>query len=332
MKIDIRRREFIASLGCSAVAWLFMAHAQSAERIRRVGVLTPNAEQDVVERDDIAAFTQEFKRSGWNEGRNLHLEYRAAVSDVAQLQSAAADLVSGKPDVILVVGSAALRAAQANTDTIPIVFVGVTDPVYQGFVANRAHPGGNVTGFSVFEFSLGSVWIQLLAEVSPGLRHFAVIFHRQTTPGGWLPLIKSVASRLGLEVHEAAVLDDNEIDGAIAALKTAANGGMLVLPSSFTLLHRRRIVDFAARYRLPAIYWDRRFVDDGGLMSYSYNLNEQVRQGVSYVDRILKGAKPGDLPVQETTKFDFVINLKTAKALGLTVPAVLLGRADAMIE
>jgi putative ABC transport system substrate-binding protein len=229
-------------------------------------------------------------------------------------------------------GSAALKALQATTDSIPIVFVGVTDPVYQGFVANRTHPGGNVTGFTVFEFSLGATWVQLLAEVSPGLHHFAVVYHRETTPGGWMPLIQSAAARLKLEVNEAPVLDDTEIDNVIAVLKTTSGGGLVVLPSTFTLAHRQRIIDFAARYRLPAIYWDNRFVNDGGLMSYSYNLYEQVRQGVVYVDRILKGEKAGDLPVLDTTKFNFVINLKTAKAVGLAIPGSLLGRADELVE
>jgi putative ABC transport system substrate-binding protein len=332
MAIGIGRRQFLSALGGTAVAWPLVARAQQGDRIRRVGVLTPYTEQDFVERDDVVAFTQEFQRLGWEEGRNLHLEYRAAGPHVERLQSAAADLVGLKPEVILVVSSAALRAVQVNTDTIPIVFVGVTDPVGQGFVANLAHPGGNVTGFTVFEFSIGSKWLQLLKELSPGLRHFAVFFHRKTTPGGWLPLINSVGPVLGLEVNEAAVDDDNEIDGAIAALKTASDGGVIVLPSSFTLVHRQRIIDFAARYRLPAVYWDSRFVKDGGLMSYAYNVVEQVRQGATYVDRILKGESPGDLPVQETTRFDLVINLKTAKALGLAVPLPLLGRADEVIE
>jgi len=332
MAFDVRRREFIASLGSSAVAWPLTVRAQPAQRIRRVGVLTPYTEHDAAERDDAVTFAQEFKRLGWQEGRNLHLEYRAAGPRLEQLQSAAADLVDLKPEVILVVGSAALRAAQATSDGIPLVFVGVTDPVGQGFVANLTHPGGNVTGFTVYEFSIGSVWLQLLEEISPGLRHFAVIFHRQTTPGGWLPLINSAASRAGLEVNEAAVLDDNEIDNVIAALKSTSGGGVIVLPSFFTLVHRQRIIDFAARYRLPAVYWDSRFVADGGLMSYAYNLDEQVRQGATYVDRILKGEKPGDLPVQETTKFDLAINLKTAKALGVSVPASLLGRAAEVIE
>jgi putative ABC transport system substrate-binding protein len=214
---------------------------------------SPFTEQDGVERDDVVAFTQDFQRLGWEEGRNFHLEYRAAGLNEPRLRSAAADLVRLKPEVILVVSSAALRAAQANTDRIPIVFVGVTAPVGQGFVANLAHPGGNITGFTVFAYSIGSKWLELLKDVSPGLRHVAVMFDRETAPGSWLPLIKSVASVSGLEVNEAAV--SNEIDGAIAALKTASNGGVIVLPSSFTMVHRQRIIDFAARYRLPAVYW-----------------------------------------------------------------------------
>ncbi len=326
------RREFITTLaGAVMVSCPPAVHAQQ-DPIRRVGVLTPFTDEDGIERDDVVAFTQVFQRLGWEEGQNFHLEYRAAGRNVQRLRSAAADLVRLKPEVILVMSSAALRAVQANTDTIPIIFVGVTAPVGQGFVTNLVHPGGNITGFTVFAYSIASNWLQLLMEVSPGLRHCAVMFDRETTPGTWLPLIKSVASVLGLEVNVAAVSDDNEIDGAIAALKTASNGGVIVLPSSFTMAHRQRIVDFAARYRLPAIYWDSRFVKSGGLMSYASNLDEQVRHGAMYVDRVLNGEKPGDLPVQETTKFDLVINLKTAKTIGLQMPPTLLARADEVIE
>jgi ABC-type uncharacterized transport system substrate-binding protein len=328
----MRRREFITLTGAVMATWPSVVGSQQAGRIRRVGVLTPFTEQDGIERDDVVAFTQDFQRLGWEEGQNFHLEYRAAGLDAQRLHAAAADLVRLKPEVILVMSSAALRSVQANTDTIPIVFVGVTAPVGQGFVTNPAHPGGNITGFTVFAYSIASKWLQLLMEISPGLRHVALMFDRETTPGSWLPLIKSVASVSGLEVNEAAVSDDNEIDGAIAALKTASNGGVIVLPSSFTMAHRQRIIDFAARYRLPAVYWDSRFVKNGGLVSYASNLDEQVRHGAAYVDRILKGEKPGDLPVQETTKFDLVINLRTAKMIGLQMPPSLLARADEVIE
>jgi putative ABC transport system substrate-binding protein len=325
----MRRREFITLLG-GAAAWPLTARAQQPERIRRVGVLTPK--QDLVDRDDVAAFTQEFKRLGWEEGRNFHLEYRAVAPHAEQLRSAAANLVGLKPEVILVVSSPILRVVQVNTDTIPIVFVGVTDPVDRGFVANLEHPGGNITGFASFEYSIASKWLQLLKEISPRLRHFAVIFDPNTTPGGWLPVIKSAAPVFGLEVNEAAVNDDSAIDNAIDALKTFSDAGVVVLPSSFTMLHRQRIINFAARYQLPAVYWDSRFVKDGGLISYAYSLDEEEREGATYVDRILKGEKPGDLPVRETTKFELVINLKTAKALGLNVRPALLSRADKVIE
>jgi putative ABC transport system substrate-binding protein len=262
----MRRREFITLLGAAA-AWPLAARAQQPERIRRVGVLTPKP--DFVDRDDVAAFTQEFKRLGWEEGRNFHLEYRAVAPDVEQLRSAAADLVGLKPEVILVVSSPVLRVVQVNTDTIPIVFVGVTDPVDRGFVANLEHPGGNITGFASFEFSFGSKWLQLLKEISPRLRHFAVVYHPGTTPGGWLPVIKSAAPVFGLEVNEAAVHDDKEIDGAIDALKTSSDAGVIVLPSSFTMLHRQRIIAFAARYRLPAVYWDTAYGSGANLMPAS---------------------------------------------------------------
>jgi putative tryptophan/tyrosine transport system substrate-binding protein len=327
---DMRRREFIRLLGGAAVAWPLAARAQQPERIRRVGVLTPKP--DLVDRNDVAAFTNEFQRLGWEEGRNFHLEYRAVSPNEDELRSAAADLVGLKPEVILVVSSPVLRVVQASTDTIPIVFVGVIDPVDAGFVANLAHPGGNITGFASFEYSIASKWLQLLKEISPRLRHFAVIFDPNTTPGGWFPVIKGAAPAFGLEVNEAAVNDDDNIDGVLGALKTSSDAGVIVLPSSFTMLHHQRIIDFAARYQLPAVYWDSRFVKDGGLMSYAFSLDEEERQGATYVDRILKGEKPGDLPVQETTKFELVINLKTAKALGITMPASLLAVANEVIE
>jgi putative ABC transport system substrate-binding protein len=245
----MQRRDFITLLGGAAAAWPLTARAQQPERIRRVGVLTPYTKQYFVDRNDVAAFTNEFQRLGWEEGRNFHLEYRGVAPDKEQLRSAAADLVALKSEVILVVTSPALEAAQVVTNTIPIVFVGVTDPVDQGFIANLAHPGGNVTGFASFEYSIGSEWLHLLKEVSPDIRHFAVIFHPSTTPGGWLPLIRGVAPVLGLEVNEVGVNDDNEIDRAIDALKTSSDAGMIVLPSSFTRLHRQRIIDFAARGR-----------------------------------------------------------------------------------
>jgi putative ABC transport system substrate-binding protein len=326
----MQRREFITLLGGAVIAWPVVARAQQPERIRRVGVLTPK--QDFVDRNDVAAFTNEFQRLGWEEGQNFHLEYRAVAPNEEQLRSAAADLVGLKSEVILVVSSQALRAAQVNTDTIPIVFVGVTDPADQGFVANLKHPGGNITGFASFEFSLGSKWLQLLKEISPHLRHFALIYHPDTTPGGWLPVIKSAAPVFGLEVNEAAVNDDNAIDNAIEALKTISDAGVIVLPSPFTMLHRQRIIDFAARHQLPAVYWDNRFVKDGGLMSYAFSLDEEERQAVTYADRILKGEKPGDLPVQKTTALELVINLRTAKALGLSVTQSLLARANQVIE
>jgi putative ABC transport system substrate-binding protein len=204
--------------------------------------------------------------------------------------------------------------------------------VQQGFVANLDHPGGNITGLSAIGASICSQWLKLLKEISPNLRHFAVIYNPETTTGSWLPLVKSVAPGFGLEVNEAAVNNDNEIDGVLGALKTSSDAGVIVLPGFFTMVHRQRIIDFAGRYRLPAVYWESRFVNDGGLMSYTFSVDPLERQAVAYVDRILKGEMAGDLPVQEATKFELVINLKTAKTLGLTVPPSLLARADKVIE
>ncbi len=326
----MHRREFITLLGAAAARPL-ATRAQQPERIRRVGVLT--SKQDFLDRNDVAAIRDAFQRLGWAEGQNFHLEYRSVVPNEERLRSAAADLVGLKPEVILVVTSAALRAARDSTDTIPIVFVAVTDPVNQGLVANRAHSGGNVTGFTAFNFSIASTWLKLLREISPKLRHFAVIFDPDTTPGGWLPPLKSAAPVLGLEVNEAAVADDGKIEEIVMdALKTSDDAGLIVLPSPFTMLHRQRILNFAARHLLPAIYWDSRFVKDGGLMSYATVWTKRSEEGATYVDRILKGEKPADLPVQETTKFELVINLKTAEAIGLTVPSTLLTSANEVIE
>ncbi len=328
----MRRREFITLIGSVMAAWPLTTRGQEPGLVRRVGVLTPYTTQYFADRNDVAAFTNEFQRLGWEEGRNFHLEYRGVEPDEEQLRSAAADLVDLKSEVILAVTSPALRAAQVNTDTIPIVFVGVTSPIDQGFVANLAHPGGNITGFASFDYSIASKWLQLLKEISPHLRHFALIFDPETTPGGWLPLIKAAAPVFGLEVNEAAVNTDDGIDGLLGVLKTSSDAGVIVLPSSFTRQHRQRIIDFAARYQLPAIYWDRRFVKDGGLISCAYSLDEEERQGATYVDRILKGEKPGNLPVQETKTIELVINLKTAKALGIYMPPSLLATANEVIE
>ena len=279
----------------------------------------------------LAAFAQGLQQLGWTVGQNVRVDYRWGHGN-ADAQRNASELVALGPDVILAHSSGAVTAVLQTTRTIPIVFTLVADPVGGGYVESLAHPGGNVTGFASFEYSIGSEWLRLLKEVSPDIRHFAVIFHPNTTPGGWLPLIKAVAPLLGLEVNEVAVNDDSQIDGAIDALKTSSDAGVIVLPSSFTRLHRQRIIDFAARLQLPAVYWDSRFVKDGGLISYAYSLDEEERQGATYVDRILKGEKAGDLPVQETKKIELVINLKTAKALGLTIPSSVLARADEVIE
>jgi len=328
----MKRREFITLVAGSAATWPLATRAQQPERIRRVGVLTAFTNQDLVGRDDVATFTQEFQRLGWEEGRNFHLEYRGVAPNSSQLRAAAADLVSLKPEVILVVGAEPLRATQINTDTIPIVFVGVSDAEQRGFVAELGHPGGNVTGFSVSVSSICSTWLQLLKEILPNLRHLVVIYNPETTPGTWLPVVKSVAPLFGLEVNEAAVFNDDIIGGVLDALKTFSDAGVVVLPGFFTMVRRQRIIDFAERYRLPAVYWNSRFVKDGGLMSYTYSMDPLERQAVAYADRILRGEKAGDLPVQEATKFELVINLKTAKTLGLTVRPSLLARADKVIE
>jgi len=325
----MQRRDFIAWLGAAAV-WPLAARAQQRPPMRRIGVLA-GAPTDAGAAL-ISAFAQGLQEHGWTIGTNVRIDYRLGASDADLRRRFAVELVALKPDVMLVLGSTAMRAAQASTRSIPTVFVGVTDPVSQGFVADRAHPGGNVTGFAVFEYSIASKWVELLREVSPTLSHFAVVFDPETTPGGWLPLIRSVAPVFHLDMSEAPVHNDRDIDNVTSVLRTSSDAAILVLPSSFTMAHSRHIIDFAAGHALPAIYWDSRFVKFGGLMSYAYDLEQQVEDGVGYASRILNGQKAGDLPVQSAEKFDLVVNRKTAKALSLPIPPSLLGIPVVLID
>jgi putative ABC transport system substrate-binding protein len=330
----MRRREFITLLGGAAAAWPLAARGQPGERVRRVGVLMGTSESDPESREHLAAFQQRLNELGWIVARNLQLDSRWVSGDAERAQSAAAELVRLIPDVILANGSTALRALQQATRTVPIVFVVVSEPLAQGFVSSLARPDGNTTGFTNLEPTLGAKWLELLKEIAPSVTRVAMMFNpRSAVPN---PLFFRSAEAAGpnfaVKVIMAAVHDAAEIEGAITTLGREPGGGLIFPPDYFTVVHRKLIVGLAARYRLPAIYAFRSFSPDGGLLYYGVDRADQFRQAAGYVDRIVRGEKPGDLPVQQPTKFELVINLKTATVLGLTVPPTLLARADEVIE
>jgi len=328
----MRRRQFITLLG-GAAAWPLAARAQQGERMRRIGVLMPYAADDQEGHARVAALQQGLAESGWTDGRNVLIDTRWAAGDPARYRQYAAELVALAPDVIVAVTSQVVAALQRETRTVPIVFVGVIDPVGAGLIASLAHPGGNTTGFSVFEYGLSPKWLALLKEIAPRVTR-AAVFRDPTSASliGLLGGIRSVAASLRVELSLIDVHDSGEIERAVAAFAREPNGGQIVFSSSLTLLHRELIIGLAARHQLPTVYNDRAFVTVGGLISYGPNRVEQYRPAAGYVNRILKGEKPADLPVQAPTKYELVINMKTAKALGLEVPATLLARADEVIE
>jgi putative ABC transport system substrate-binding protein len=329
----MRRREFIALLGAGAAAWPRAAPAQQGSRPRLVGVLLAMAPSDPEVQLRVKAFEAGLRELGWTEGRNIRLEHRWAAGDTTLLRSHARDLAGLAPDVILATSTPVLAALHQGNPR-PIVFVQVTDPVGNGFVPNLARPGGNLTGFTSFEFSIGTKWLEALKHVAPAVGRVAVIFNPDTAPFArkFLQPVEDAASSFDVEPVQSPFRDPAEIEHAIAAFARTANGGMMVLPDLSTANHRDLIIALAARYRLPAVYPFRYFAASGGLMSYGSDLADIYRRAAGYVDRILKGASPGDLPVQAPTKFEFVINLKTANALGLTVPPRVLGSADEVIE
>jgi putative tryptophan/tyrosine transport system substrate-binding protein len=330
----MRRREFVILLGGgTAAAWPLVARAQQSNRLRVVGVLLAMAPDDPEAQLRINAFEAGLRELGWMEGRNLRLEYRWAVGDAALLRKQATELVGLAPDLILATSTPVL-AALRQEKTLPIVFVQVTDPIGGGFVPNLARPGGSLTGFTSFEFTIGSKWLETLKHVAPAVTRVALIFNPDTAPFAhlfWQP-VEAAAPSFDVEPMQAPIRDVGEIERTIAAFARNANGGLMVLPDVSTTNHRDLIIALAARHRLPAVYPYRYFATSGGLMSYGTDLADVYRRAASYVDRILKGAVPGDLPVQAPAKFEFVINLKTANALGLTVPPRWLGRADEVIE
>jgi len=328
----MKRREFITLLGGAAAAWPLAARAQQAERMRRIGVLAPTAPDDAEAQTRFAALRQGLQRFGWIEGRNLQIDARWGAGDAGAIGSAATELAALAPDVIVASGSAAAAILQA-TRTVPIVFVSVPDPVGSGFVESLAQPGGNATGFIMFEYGLSAKWLELLKEIAPGVTRAAVLRDPAIVAGiGQFAVIQSAASSVGVDVSAINMHDGAEIERAVTAFARRPNGGLILTASALAAIHRDLVVSLAARYKLPAVYITRYFVAGGGLVSYGPDFVDQYRRAAEYVDRILKGEKPADLPVQAPTKYELVINLKTAKALGLDVPPTLLGRADEVIE
>jgi putative tryptophan/tyrosine transport system substrate-binding protein len=329
----MRRREFITLLGGAAASWPLAARAQQTERMRHIGVLMSLAADDRQGQARLAAFVQSLREAGWTEGRNLQIDTRWAAGNANNARKYATELVALAPDVILASGGTVVGPLLEATRIVPIVFTQTSDPVGAGFVASLARPGGNVTGFTNFEFGMAAKWLELLKEIAPHVTRAAVLRDSAIAQGaGQFGAIQSVAPSLGLEVSPVNVRNADVIEDAIAAFARSSNGGLIVTGSGLAIVHRQLIVTLAARYKLPAVYPLRFFVIAGGLISYGADAIEPHRLAAGYVDRILKGEKPADLPVQTPTKYELVINLKAAKALGLTVPPALLATANEVIE
>jgi putative tryptophan/tyrosine transport system substrate-binding protein len=329
----MKRREFITLFGGAAAAWPLPARAQQPERMPRIGVLSNLTEDDPEARARDAAFVQGLRQLDWIAGRNVQIEYRYAAADPARFRSFAAELAGFGPNVVLAYTSPAVAALQQSMPSVPIVFASVIDPVGAGIVETLARPGGNATGFTVFEYGIAGKWLELLKEIAPAVTRAAIIRDPAIHAGiGQFAAIQSVAPSLGIEFSAIGVRDPGEIERGVATFSRSANGGLIVTASVLATAHRRLIIEIAARYRLPALYPFRYYVTGDGLMSYGPDQVDQFRRAAAYVDRILKGEKPADLPVQAPTKYELVINLKTAKALGLEVPPTLLARADEVIE
>ena len=336
MSPKIKRRQFITLLGSAAAAWPLAARAQQPERVRRIGVLLSLEESDPEGKAQLSGFTQGLAELGWIEGRNLRMEIRRGGGDVDRIRTFAKDLVALQPDVIVAQGTPVTAALQRETRTIPIVFVVVTDPVGDGFVAGLSHPGGNITGFLTSESAITAKMFELLTEIAPGLGRVAMLFNPGTAPGGgayyfrdFEPAVRST----NVEPIAARAQSDAEIEAIVTSLGGEPGGGLIIMPDYFMLNHIRSITSLAARNNVPAIYpWRFVVAKDGALLSYGPDLRDIVRRGAPYVDRILRGEKPADLPVQVPVKFEMAVNGSTAKALGLTVPPSILVRADEVIE
>ena len=328
----MRRREILTLLGVGVAAWPFAALAQQSDRMRRIGFLT-GAADDTNSRAMYEAFRQELQQLGWIDGRNVRIDARFGAGDPVRIRKYAAELVAFSPDVILVAGSAATTLLLQETRTVPIVFTIVLDPVGSGFVESLAQPGGNASGFMQFEYRLSGKWLELLKQVAPNVTRAAILWDPTIPAGiGQFAVIQSVAPSLGVDVRPISVSNTSETERAIAAFAAQPNGGLIVTGSALAVTYRELINSLAAKHKLPVVANNRIFVTSGGLISYGVDFVDQNRRAAAYVDRILKGEKPADLPVQAPTKYELVINLKTAKALGINVPASLLSRADELIE
>jgi len=330
----VKRRQFLTLIGGAAAAWPLAARAQQPDRMRLIGVLTFGMENDPAGQSRLAAFRGGLAKLGWTEGSNLRVELRWGGANPETFARYAAELVALGPEVILADSTPSTEALLRQTRTLPIVFVNVADPVGQGFVTSLAHPGGNVTGFSAFDASLAGKWLEMLTQITPPVARVAVLLNPATSPyaGLMLPAIEEAGPTFAVSVRVVPVNSDSEIEAIMAGLGREERAGLVVLPSVFTISHRDSIIALAARHRLPAVYSFPVFAVDGGLMSYGTDFVDLSRRSAAYVDRILKGDRPGDRPVQLPTKFETVINLKTAKALGITVPNTLLASADEVIE
>jgi putative tryptophan/tyrosine transport system substrate-binding protein len=329
----MRRRDFITLVGGAAAVWPFAARAQQSERMRRIAVLMNFAAEDAEGQARLAAFLQGLQQVGWAVGHNVRIDTRWGAGDPDRYRQYVAELLALAPDVILANSSAALASLLQATRTVPIVFTTVADPVGAGYVDSLARPGGNATGFLLWEYSIAAKWLELLKQIAPHVTRAMVFRQSALTAGpGQFGVIQAAAPSLGVDLRVADVSDAGEIERAITTFAQGSNGGLIVTGSPGALSHRTLIVALAARHRLPAVYSTRVFAVDGGLISYGPDSFDQLRRAANYVDRILKGEKPADLPVQAPTKYELVINLKTAKALGLEVPPTLLARADEVIE
>jgi len=329
----MRRREFVTLIGGAAVAWPLAARALPNDRVPHIGVLLSIADSDPDAPRRIQAFRQGLQELGWTDGRNVRVEYRFGAADASRIAMQVAELVALKPDVIVGNSAPVVAALRQATRTIPVVFVQIIDPVGSGLVESLARPGGNMTGFSDFEFGTSSKWLELLKEVTPSTTQAAVILaHGLASSTGLMRALEEVAASVNVQLTPVLARDAAEIEPGVEAFAHQSNGSLIVLPSPLTAVHRDLIITLAARHRLPAVYPFRYFALSGGLLSYGVDNADLYRRGASYVDRILKGTSPADLPVQQPIKFELIINLKTAKALGLEIPPTLLARADEVIE
>jgi ABC-type uncharacterized transport system substrate-binding protein len=328
----MRRREFVTLIGGAAAAWPLAARAQQGDRVRRIGVLAGD-ENDPEAKRRHSALTQALADLGWTDGRNVRMDLRWGGGDTNRMRALAQELVGLQPDVIVTGGSAATVAVQRETRTIPIVFANVPDPVASGIVARLDRPSGNITGFAILEPSLGGKWLELLSEIAPGLKRAAIMFNPDTAPvSAYMPLFETAARSLNVVPITAPVRSDREIETAIIALGREPGGGLVQMPDVFMVAHRAPVILAANRNKLPAVFAQSFFAKDGGLLSYGVDQVHNYRRTASYVDRILRGEKPAELPVQLPTKFEMAVNLKTAKAIGLTVPKSIVLRADEVIE